>query len=234
VAAERAILSEARHAAVSKKTLPEAVAACSQDRATAVGSRWDNPATKQEMEESAGRQLGVHSGPLEGQNRHSSRRLGTMSKTLQRSVNPFVLSAIVVSSILPLCSAQQEQVRPHRMRENGRVTAAHLRAVPPRYNGPCPGRLRFPGTITTNGPAEVRYTWVSFDGGTWPERTLRFTAAGTKQVGENWQLGAAGQVTHGWLQLRILSPNHLQSPRAAFQVACGERRPHPGVRSRPQ
>ena len=163
-----------------------------------------------------------------------------MSKTLQRSTSLFVFSVVLLFSIASFCFAQQQTVRPlpsqqrrvppHRVTKEGHVTAARLRAVPPRYNGPCPGRLRFPGTITTNGPAEVRYTWVSFDGGTWPEHTLRYAAAGTKPVSENWQLGAAGQVTHGWLQLRILSPNHLQSPRAAFQVACGEKRLRPGIR----
>jgi hypothetical protein len=153
-----------------------------------------------------------------------------MSKTLERPRRLFAFSVVLLFSIASFCFAQQRTAPPRRVIREGRVTAAQLRAVPPRYNGPCPARLRFPGTITTNGPAEVRYTWVSFDGGTWPEHALRFPAAGTKPVRENWQLGAPGQATHGWLQLRVLSPNTHESPRAVFQVACGERRPRPGIR----
>ena len=68
MAAEKSIPSEPRHAAVSEKTLPEAVVACFQEPGRAVGSRWDNPGAKQEMEGFAGRRRGVYSEPLEGQN----------------------------------------------------------------------------------------------------------------------------------------------------------------------
>jgi hypothetical protein len=71
VAAEKSIPSQPRHAAVSEKTLSEVVVACFQDPGRAVGSRWDNPSMKQEMEGFAGRRMGVYSEPPEGQNRNS-------------------------------------------------------------------------------------------------------------------------------------------------------------------
>lgn len=102
----------------------------------------------------------------------------------------------------------------------GRVTAARLAVANYPRNGPCPVKLNFNGTITTNGPAEVKYTWVSFDGGTWPEGTLTFRAAGTQRVTQQWQLGAPGDSKSGWLQLKVISPNTLVSPRASFSVRC--------------
>jgi len=101
----------------------------------------------------------------------------------------------------------------------GRVTAAHLAVNVPK-NARCPVNLNFTGTITANGPAEVKYTWVSFDGGSWPEGTLNFRAAGTQNVSKQWQLGAPGQSKSGWLQLKVISPNSLLSPRATFNVQC--------------
>ena len=54
MAAEKAIPSEPRHAAVFEKTLSEAVVAHFQNPGRAVGSRWDNLGTKQERKASLG------------------------------------------------------------------------------------------------------------------------------------------------------------------------------------
>ena len=105
-------------------------------------------------------------------------------------------------------------------RKAGRATAARLRVVPVRYTGACPAKLQFLGSITTDGPAEVRYTWESFDGGTWPQTTIKFTAAGTKPVHESRQMGTPGQVQNGWMQLKLLAPDALHSTQAKFVVAC--------------
>ena len=72
MAAEKSIPSEPRHAAVSEKTLPEAVVACFQEPGAVVGSRWDNPGPKQEMEGFGGRRMSIYSEPLEGENGNSS------------------------------------------------------------------------------------------------------------------------------------------------------------------
>jgi len=112
-------------------------------------------------------------------------------------------------------------VQAAQLRKAGHATSAHLRVVPVRYTGACPGKFKFLGSITTNGPAEVKYTWASFDGGTWPEHTLTFTAAGTKNVTESRQMGTPGQTQSGWMQLKVVAPNTLHSTQARFQVACG-------------
>ncbi len=102
---------------------------------------------------------------------------------------------------------------------SGRVIRAQLAVVPLPRNvaARCPTQVNFTGSITTNGPAEVRYTWVSFDGGTWPEGTLRFSRAGTQTVRE--QVTQSGTV-RGWLQLKVVSPNAVFSPRAQYVIHC--------------
>lgn len=87
-------------------------------------------------------------------------------------------------------------------------------------SAPCPVNESFVGDITTNGPAEVKYTWVSFDGGTWPEGTLHFTGPGTQHVSEHVQQGAPGKSIHGWMQLKVLSPNAVVSNRVAYTIPC--------------
>jgi hypothetical protein len=75
----------------------------------------------------------------------------------------------------------------------------------------------FKGTITTDGPAEVKYTWNSFDGGSWPQGTIKFTAAGTHPVNESRQISAA---ENGWMQLKVLAPNPLGSTEAKYTFTC--------------
>jgi len=97
----------------------------------------------------------------------------------------------------------------------GKVTRATLAAVVGR--GACPANVNFNGAITANGAADVKYTWVSFDGGTWPEHTIRFAKAGTEKVSERRQVGQSGA---GWMQLKVVTPNAVLSPRANYKVTC--------------
>jgi hypothetical protein len=101
----------------------------------------------------------------------------------------------------------------------GHVVQARL-AASRSGSASCPAQENFSGTITANGASEVTYTWVSFDGGTWPQGTLHFSGPGTQRVSEQVKLGAAGQVIHGWMQLKVLSPNGMLSPRALYTVNC--------------
>ncbi len=132
---------------------------------------------------------------------------------------------VLALSLISICAAQQKptaaaQPRPTQPRAPVRVTAAHLAGmhIPPR--AACPVKMHFVGTITTNGATEVKYTWVSSDGGTWPEGTLRFGKAGTEKVSQELEQGAPGQNVHGWLQLKVLSPNTLLSNRVTHNVIC--------------
>lgn len=120
------------------------------------------------------------------------------------------------------CQAQQPtskpQPKPPRPMPAARVSKATLAAVVAKGHA-CPVNVSFNGSITTTGPGEVKYTWVSFDGGTWPERTVKFAKAETERVGELRHAGASGT---GWMQLKVLSPNVVMSPRANYRVTCVE------------
>ena len=128
----------------------------------------------------------------------------------------FGLIALILSLSVSFGSAQPQRPRPSSPR--GQVTRATLGAVVPQGK-PCPLTVSFNGAITTNGPVEVKYTWVSFDGGTWPERTVTFTKAGTEKVSETRQV-PSNQT--GWMQLKVLSPDALVSNRANYRVTCGK------------
>ena len=134
------------------------------------------------------------------------------------------LSVVLMFSLAALCAAQQPsakaQPRPTPPRAAaGRVTRASLAAtIPARAN--CPITMHFNGTITTNGATDVKYTWVSSDGGTWPETTLHFAKAGSEKVSQQLEQGAPGSNVHGWLQLKVVSPNALLSNKVNHNVTC--------------
>jgi hypothetical protein len=141
----------------------------------------------------------------------------------------YLLLLLLGTASMTIAQTPKAQPRPvppaARPQKKGRVTRAHLSVTPARSTGACPATFKFNGTITTDGPAEVKYTWVSFDGGTWPEHTLTFTGAGTKPVTESRQSGAPGETKSGWMEINVLTPNSVHSNKATFVMACG--RPAP-------
>lgn len=140
-----------------------------------------------------------------------------MPKTLWMRARVLLLILVTMSPCL-IAQTSKAQPRPAPpVRRQARVTSAHLQAVPARYNGACPTKVVFKGTITTDGPAEVKYTWASFDGGSWPQGTIKFTAAGTRPVNESRQISAA---ENGWMQLKVLAPNTLHSTEAKYTFTC--------------
>ncbi|HYL91910.1 MAG TPA: hypothetical protein VEW69_02010 [Alphaproteobacteria bacterium] len=145
-----------------------------------------------------------------------------MKKALRYSLGIAVL-LLGAATTLAAQTAKAQPKPPRPAARPTRVLSAKLRVVPVRYTGACPGKFKFIGLITTDGAGPVKYTWASFDGGTWPEQTITFSAKGTKNVMETREMGAAGQTQSGWMQLKVLSPNTLQSTQARFQVACGAR-----------
>ena len=124
---------------------------------------------------------------------------------------------MIVACVLAGAAQQPPRVQRAPVPAAARVTRTTLGAVVPQGK-PCPLTVNFNGTITTNGPAEVKYTWVSSDGGTWPEHTLNFAKAGMEKVTEQRQVPVN---TTGWMQLKVLSPNAVLSNRANFKVTCG-------------
>lgn len=150
-----------------------------------------------------------------------------MPESLQ-STKRWMIAVFTVLLLTTVCFAQEKpsasaQKRPPAPRPAPvRVTRATLRAIVPRGK-PCPIKVIFAGTITTSGSAEVKYTWVSFDGGSWPEHTLKFAKAGTENVSESREVSETG---NGWMQLKVVAPNTVLSPRGNYRVTC--MKPVPG------
>lgn len=131
-------------------------------------------------------------------------------------------AALAVFVLATFSAAQQQPnakapPRPPRPASASKVTRAILRATVSGGAGGCPKTVTFNGTITTNGAADVRYTWVNMDGGTWPEHTIKFVKAGTEKVTES---RSAPSNQTGWMQLKVVSPNAVLSPRANYRVLC--------------
>ena len=112
-------------------------------------------------------------------------------------------------------------------RQDIRVIEAMLTADDARLSGPCPIKVVFNGYIKTNGPGTVKYTFTRSDGATAPVFTMDFKEAGRQPVSTDWTLGDASVLPHfaGWQAIKILSPNELQSDRAAFKGTCRKETP---------
>lgn len=97
---------------------------------------------------------------------------------------------------------------------------------PTSYSGKCPKRFEFVGKIAVNKPCVVKYKWIRSDGAIAPVKTLRFRRRGAQKVSTYWQLGASGK---HWQAIVILSPNKMQSNKAAFTLKCRPLAVRPGV-----
>jgi hypothetical protein len=105
----------------------------------------------------------------------------------------------------------------------GKVIKATLTATPSRYSGPCPAVITFNGTITTDGPATVKYIYKRSDNAIdTNDRHFTLAAAGTQNVQTTWTLGGPGLPTYsGWEQISIELPNPgFTSNQAAFTITC--------------
>ena len=98
-----------------------------------------------------------------------------------------------------------------------RVSAVKLTAPLAITGKPCPVTVNFVGSITASGPLVVQYTWASSDGRAWPQQTLTFTQSAALQVTQSVPVPATGK---GWLQLKVLAPNALNSTQAVYSVTC--------------
>jgi hypothetical protein len=88
----------------------------------------------------------------------------------------------------------------------------------PNYNGPCPMVLNFNAVVTANTAGTINYRWERSDGAFSQTQALSFSAAGSKTVGDTWQLSASYS---GWVRLRVLTPVEAVSNQVYFLVNCG-------------
>jgi hypothetical protein len=113
---------------------------------------------------------------------------------------------------------------------SGGITAT-VSANPATYNGPCPARIEFTGTITDNvGNRDVTYRTIYSDGGATSPQTIHFDQPGSQSISNpaaggrpfDWTIGDINDLPsfQGWMAIEILQPVQLQSNRAEFQITC--------------
>jgi len=76
-------------------------------------------------------------------------------------------------------------------------------------------------TITTNGPATVRYQWLQSDGNnTGTGKTLKFTQADSITLTREWSFHLGATPGTKWMQIIIHEPNYQEYPQATFTYDC--------------
>ena len=90
--------------------------------------------------------------------------------------------------------------------------------APPAITGNCnPTRVHFTGTITSDAPAKVTYTWVRPNQPPGRTYTLDFSQAGSLPVTYDILLRKREQ---GWVALRVIWPEKAESAKVKYQVEC--------------
>lgn len=126
--------------------------------------------------------------------------------------------AVVVESLTPPRALAQAA---------GKVTDMQLTASPTKYTGPCPGRITFTGSVTTDGPAKVPYqyhSWLKSPDGkykSWPGDVLTFSEAGTQSISKTIVFADDGAKFSTLMDIGTALPNPMHSKLVRFAVECG-------------
>ena len=153
-------------------------------------------------------------------------------RVFTRVVVSLVVALALVSGVSAWAqTAKVREIEPVNMQASPcHVVEAPLKALPPRYAGKCPVRIKFEGAIKVagrigpNNPCVVRYVFDRSDGGIDTEKSLTFTAPGAQPVSTTWDLGGP-ELPHyiGWEAVRTTSPGlPHQWAHADFEVLCRE------------
>jgi transcriptional regulator with XRE-family HTH domain len=97
---------------------------------------------------------------------------------------------------------------------NFRVTGVRA-SVTPETLAACPATLTMQASISANQAGTVTYRWERSDGALLALRSVDFDAAETRIVTDTWKVD---YWTNGWVRLRILAPETLQSNQANFSM----------------
>ena len=84
---------------------------------------------------------------------------------------------------------------------------------------------RVHATITTNGPATVKYQWLQSDGNNsnsnpGPNKTLEFTQAESQTITREWSFHLGATPGTKWMQIKIHLPEVQTYPKATFVYDC--------------
>jgi hypothetical protein len=143
---------------------------------------------------------------------------------LSKEKAPFIAAALGLFLLPGSIAAQsaKAQPRPPEPKKGPEVTGVQVRPLKTRVTPiTCPADFSILGEITTNGATTVKYTWVTSDGKSWPDKTLKFTALGVQGVTLNWKPGKPGKKNvKAWVQLKIIDPNPMISTKMSFEFHC--------------
>ena len=92
-----------------------------------------------------------------------------------------------------------------------------LAVRPDSYTGTCPVAVTFRGRIAVSEPSNIKYKFFRSDGSSSEEKLLRFTEPGWQDITTTWTLSGSYA---GWMTIKLLSPQVIESERAEFKVVC--------------
>lgn len=96
-------------------------------------------------------------------------------------------------------------------------TTVQLTVSPDSYAGTCPVVLTFRGKIIVSEPGDIKFKFSRSDGASSEEKLLSFTEPGQKEITATWTLSGSYR---GWMTIKVLSPQAVESERAEFKVVC--------------
>jgi hypothetical protein len=150
--------------------------------------------------------------------------LKSSSPTQNASITSVIIALGFITMSIASAQSSQSARPPQASRpvKGAVVTGVVLRPIKTLKGEKCPEDFAVIGDMATDGAASVKYTWISSDGGAWPESTLVFTGATAQSVSSKWILGGPGTNTDHWLQLSVVSPNKKLSKRIRVDLACAK------------
>lgn len=80
-------------------------------------------------------------------------------------------------------------------------------------------------TVSTNGPATVKYQWLQSDGNNTkdnpgPNLTLKFSEAGSQTVTREWSFHLGATPGTKWIQFVVREPDYQEFPQQTFVYDC--------------
>ena len=131
-----------------------------------------------------------------------------------------VVLALAGAPVRAQDAADQSQDTTDQMEKpsQGTIETVHLDAHARVLGTSChPTRLSFNGRIQTDGPAFVTYRWLRSDG-VHKDAALQFDNARGRYVWTAWNQTSTYS---GWVQLIVLTPKRMETPKTYFRVHCG-------------
>jgi hypothetical protein len=106
-----------------------------------------------------------------------------------------------------------------------KVTSVSASSRPNRYDGFCPVRVTFTGTIVVDLPAKVTFRWERSDGAVGPTETVAISGRSAEvksyTATTSWELRhTPGQSFRGTERLHVLAPNDIKSNEAEIVLIC--------------